>query len=99
MDEFLSALQSGSWSVILGAVLTALAPAVGYILDGKLSPLATRWASLVRGVVFGLGVSLMGGGVWWLALASGLFGLLNSQGFRDQVRAVLPDYQPPGGAV
>jgi len=93
MDEFTAALESGSWSVILGVILTLIAPAVGAILDGKLSPKAERWSSLVRGVVFGLGVSLAGGGLWWLAICSGLLGLLQSQGFRDQVRALLPDYK------
>ena len=97
-SDFLVALGSGQWPAVAGLALLLLAPAVLYVLDGKVSPVAAQWASLVRGVAVGLGSGLVAssasGGSWWLGLVTGLVGLVASQGFLDLVRAVVPDRRP-----
>jgi len=94
-SEFLLALGSGEWSAVAGLALLMLAPAILYVLDGKVSETAAKWLSLVRGVAVGLGSGLVAtaasGGAWWLGIVTGGVGLVASQGFLDLVRALLPD--------
>jgi hypothetical protein len=93
MDEFTAALEGGSWSAILGLALLMLAPVANTYVVGKISPAAERWVSLARGIALGIGPMLAVGGTWWIAVVTGTVGLVQSAGFPDLVRAVIPDYK------
>lgn len=95
IEELISAIGNGSVAAIVGLALLILAPAVLYVTAGKLSPLASKWVSLIRGLAVGLGSGLVAatasGGEWWVGLVTGGVGLLASQGFLDVIRSLVPD--------
>jgi len=93
MDEFTAALQAHSWPAIAGLALTLLAPAIGIILLGKISPYAEKWVSLIRGLSLGIGPVLAVGATWWIALITGIVGLLQADGFQRLIRDVIPDWK------
>ena len=93
MDEFTTALQAHSWPAIIGLALTLIAPAIGIILPGKVSPYAEKWISLFRGLALGVGPVLAVGATWWIALITGIVGLLQSDGFQRLIRDVIPDWE------
>ena len=92
MDEFTTALQAHSWPAIIGLALTLIAPAIGTIITGKVSPYAEKWVSLFRGLALGVGPVLAVGATWWIALITGIVGLLQSDGFQRLIRDVIPDW-------
>ena len=93
MDEFTAALQAHSWPAIVGLALTLIAPAIGTIITGKVSPYAEKWVSLFRGLALGVGPVLAVGATWWIALITGIVGLLQSDGFQRLIRDVIPDWR------
>jgi len=92
MGEFTTALQAHSWPAIIGLALTLIAPAIGVVLTGKVSPYAEKWVSLFRGLALGVGPVLAVGATWWIALITGIVGLLQSDGFQRLIRDVIPDW-------
>jgi len=93
MDEFTAALQAHSWPAIIGLALTLIAPAIGTILTGKVSPCTEKWISLFRGLALGVGPVLAVGATWWIALITGIIGLLQADGFQRLIRDVIPDWE------
>ena len=93
MGEFTTALQAHSWPAIIGLALTLIAPAVGTIITGKVSPYAEKWISLFRGLALGVGPVLAVGATWWIALITGIIGLLQADGFQRLIRDVIPDWR------
>ena len=93
MDEFTAALQAHSWPAIVGLALTLIAPAIGTILTGKVSTYTEKWVSLFRGLALGIGPVLAVGATWWIALITGIVGLLQADGFQRLIRDVIPDWR------
>ena len=93
MDEFAAALQAHSWPAIVGLALTLIAPAIGVVLTGKVSPYAEKWVSLFRGLALGVGPVLAVGATWWIALITGIVGLVQAGGFQRLIRDVIPDWR------
>lgn len=94
MEEVQQTLLSGHWEAIIGMLLLVLAPAIEAILKGKLGSIADKWISLSRGVLLGVGAPLAASVAanvpWWVAVVTGLIGLVQSAGFQDQVRSLIP---------
>lgn len=90
LEQFFASVGHSPWSVVIGFGLLLLVGVLRFLLNGKTKGAVTEWVSVSSAVVVFVAGSLVSGGLWYVALAFGLFASPASEGFWKRVRKSIP---------